>query len=373
MHVLHIYRTYCPDPPGGLQEAIRQIALATKPHGIDSTVFTLSPNPEPAELNRPEGTVVRCRSWLAPASCDLGGIGALKTFRTLSQRADILVFHFPWPFGDILNAVGDRGKPAVMVYHSDIVRQRLLGAMYAPLMWQSLRSMAAVIATSPAYSQTSPILEHSSIRDKVKVIPLGIEEQSYPNTGDDSIFDRIRLNPDEPFFLFIGVLRYYKGLHDLLRAAKDIEAKVVIAGTGPERERLDHLTESLALRNVIFTGPVSDREKVALLQQCRAVVLPSHLRSEAFGMVLVEASMFSRPMISCELGTGTSYVNAHGRTGLVVPPEKPIELAKAMSTLLREESQARVWGLGARARYEQLFSAPALGRAYADLFAQLNV
>ena len=371
MQMLQVYRTYFPDPPGGLQEAIRQISLATQPYGIDSTVFTLSPHPEPAELNRPEGTVVRSRSWLAPASCDLGGLGALKLFRALSRRADVLVFHFPWPFGDILNAVGDRDRPSVLVYHSDIVRQRFLGAMYAPLMWRSLRSMSAVIATSPAYARTSPILSHPAIRDKVRVMPLGIEEQSYPAIGDDSIFDRIHLDPNEPFFLFIGVLRYYKGLHVLLRAAKDIDAKVVIAGAGPERKRLDNHAVSLALHNVIFAGQVSDQEKVALLQHCRAVVLPSHLRSEAFGMVLVEAAMFSRPMISCELGTGTSYVNVHRQTGLVVSPENPVELAKAMETLLRDEPCAKEWGLGARSRYEQLFSAPALGRAYADLFAQL--
>lgn len=372
MQMLQVYRTYFPDPPGGLQEAIRQISLATQPHGIDSTIFTLSPHPEPSELNRPEGTVVRCRSWFAPASCDLGGIGTLKKFRALSRLADVLVFHFPWPFGDVLNAVGDRDKPSVMVYHSDIVRQRLLGAMYAPLMWRTLRSMKAIIATSPAYAHTSPILSHPAIRNRVRVIPLGIDEQSYPAAWDDSIFDRIHLNPNEPFFLFIGVLRYYKGLHVLLRAAKDVDAKVVIAGAGPERERLDNLAASLGLHNVIFAGQVSDREKVALLQQCWAIVLPSHLRSEAFGMVLVEAAMFARPMISCELGTGTSYVNAHGQTGLVVPPENPVELARAMATLLREESRARAWGLGARARYEQLFSAPALGRAYADLFSQLT-
>ena len=372
MQMLQVYRTYFPDPPGGLQEAIRQIALATQPHGINNTLFTLSPHPEPAELTRPEGTVVRCRSWVAPASCDLGGLAALTAYRELSQQADVLVFHFPWPFGDVLRLVSDRDKPSVMIYQSDIVRQRYLGAMYAPLMWHTLRSMTAIISTSPAYASTSPILSHPTIRDKVRVIPLGIDEQSYPATGDDSIFDRIQIDPNEPFFLFIGVLRYYKGLHILLRAAKHLDAKVVIAGSGPERGRLDELIATLALQNVIFAGQVSDREKVALLQHCRAVILPSHLRSEAFGMVLVEAAMFARPMISCEIGTGTSFVNAHGQTGLVVPPENPLELAKAMQILLQNESQAHSWGLGARLRYEQLFSAPALGKAYADLFAELT-
>jgi glycosyltransferase involved in cell wall biosynthesis len=108
-----------------------------------------------------------------------------------------------------------------------------------------------------------------------------------------------------------------------------------------------------------------------LLQRCRALVLPSHLRSEAYGMVLVEAQIFGRPLVSCEIGTGTSFVNAHGESGLVVPPESPDALADALNNLLRDEAQAATFGHGARARYERLFSGPALGRAYTDLFREV--
>ena len=114
-----------------------------------------------------------------------------------------------------------------------------------------------------------------------------------------------------------------------------------------------------------------DEEKVTLLQNCRAAVLPSHLRSEAFGMFLVEGALFGRPLISCEIGTGTSYVNAHGETGLVVPPDDATALASAMNVLLRDEALADRFGRGARSRYEQLFSGPVLGRAYAELFKEL--
>ena len=90
MRVLHVYRTYFPDPPGGLQEAIRQICLATGPFGVQSTVFTLSPQPDPAEIQRPEARVVRCRSWAAPASCDLGGPATFRRFAELAAQADLI-------------------------------------------------------------------------------------------------------------------------------------------------------------------------------------------------------------------------------------------------------------------------------------------
>lgn len=371
LSALHVYRTYFPDPPGGMQEAIRQVCLASRQAGVLSTVYALSPNPDPVALDRPEGRVVRERSWAAPASCDLGGMAAFSRFRQLAREADVLHFWYPWPFADLLYAVSGGGRPAVLTYVSDVVRQRLLGAAYAPLMWRTLRSMKAIVANCPAYARTSPVLSHPDIRDKVRVIPLGIDEASYPAVGDEAVLARLGLEGGEPFFLFIGVLRYYKGAHFLIEAARKINARIVIVGDGPEAPVLRAQAASQGLTNVVFAGAVSDAEKVALLKACRALILPSHLRSEAYGMVLVEAAMFGKPMVSCEIGTGTSFVNAHEETGLVVPPEDAAALANAMAELLAQQGLVDRFGKAARARYEQLFSAPALGKAYAALFAEV--
>lgn len=368
MRVLHVYRTYFPDSPGGLQEAIRQIALSSKSFGIESRVFALSPDPYPSEIDRPEARVIRCRSWAAPASCDLGGMSSFVRFAEVAKWADVVHYHFPWPFADLLHLAVRPTAPAVMTYHSDIVRQRWLGRAYVPLMQAMLRSMSAIVATSPTYAKTSTALAIAAHCDRVRVIPLGIEEISYPQGGGDEVLQRLGLEDGEPFFLFIGVLRYYKGLHTLVQAAASVQARVVIAGTGPEGIALKEKVQLLGLENVIFAGQVSDSEKVALLKYCRAFVLPSHLRSEAYGMVLIEASMFGKPMVSCEIGTGTSYVNRDGETGFVVPPESPQALAQAMNMLLADEALAKNLGLTARQRYEGLFSGPALGEAYVQLY-----
>lgn len=371
MRVMHVYRTYFPDPPGGLQEAIRQISMSTVPLGIDAHIFTLSPTPHPPTITWPEGLVIRKRSWLAPSSCDLGGPDAFMEFRSLAHAADLIHYHFPWPFADVLHLSMRPKTPAVMTYHSDIVRQRMMGMAYSPLMRRMLNSMSRIVATSPAYAKSSPVLSSPSLRDRIRVIPLGIDEASYPDVQSDQVLSRFNLRESEPFFLFIGVLRYYKGLHTLLRAAADVGARVVIAGSGPEGGALREQAQRLGLSGIVFAGQVTDEEKVALLKQCRALVLPSHLRSEAFGMVLVEASMFGRPMITCGIGTGTSFVNADGETGLVVPPESPEALAVAMNMLLSDEDACRRFGAAARLRYERLFSGPALGRAYAGLYREV--
>lgn len=372
VRVLHVYRTYFPDPPGGLQEAIRQIAISCADHGVESRIYVLSPTPHPSEIERSEARVVRCRSWASPASCDLGGFNSFRKFAELTRWADVIHYHFPWPFADLLHLAVRPKAPAVMTYHSDVVRQKWLGRLYAPLMRRMLTSMSAIVATSSPYARTSAVLSDPALRERIRVIPLGIDEYSYPMAGDDAVLRRHGIEPGEPFFLFIGVLRYYKGLHTLVRAAASVNAKVVIAGTGPEGEALQAQVRQLGLQNVVFAGQVSDAEKVTLLQRCRALVLPSHLRSEAYGMVLVEASMYGKPMVSCEIGTGTSFVNLEGETGFVVPPESPEALARAMNALLADEALAGRLGQAARQRYVRLFSGPALGSAYAQLYREVT-
>lgn len=371
LQALNIYRTYFPDPPGGLQEAIRQICSTTTNFGVDNTIFTLSPKNQPKLIEMPEAHVVRERSWAAPASCDIGGLAAFSTYSNLVKQTDVVHYFHPWPFADVLNFLKVKDKPAVLTYISDVVRQRFLGKLYSPLMWRTLHEMDVIVANCPAYIETSPILSHPTIRNKVRVIPLGIDENTYPHVGDNFVFQRLGLVEGESYFLFLGVLRYYKGIHTLVSAAKSTKAKIIIAGSGPESEALKFQVKELGLTNVIFAGQVSNNEKVSLIQGCIALVLPSHLRSEAYGMVLVEASMMRKPMISCEIGTGTSFVNKHEETGFVIPPEAPDYLAMAMQDLLVDDCLAKKMGLAARSRYEALFSGAALGQAYASLYKEL--
>lgn len=373
LRVLHVYGTYFPDPPGGLQEAIRQICLCVQPHGVQNTIFTLSPQPSPKVIDYPEARVVRCRSWAAPASCDLGGPASLATFRRLAHEADLIHYLYPWPFGDLLDLLAAPAKPKVLTYISDIVRQRWLGAAYAPLMWHTLRSMDAIVANAPAYAQTSPVLSTAAVRNKLHIIPLGLAESEQHHLDDSRILPKLGLAPGQPYLLFLGALRYYKGLPTLLQAAARVQAPIVIAGSGSALGDLRRQAQALGASNVHFAGQVTEAEKATLLRHCRALVLPSHLRSEAYGMVLIEASLFGKPMITCEIGTGTSFINLHGETGLVVAPGHAQELADAITLLWQDKTRAQQLGAAARRRYLASFSGLAMGRQYAALFRRLAV
>jgi rhamnosyl/mannosyltransferase len=127
----------------------------------------------------------------------------------------------------------------------------------------------------------------------------------------------------------------------------------------------------LGLRNVHFLGTLEDEDKAALLQLCYAIVFPSHLRSEAFGISLLEGAMFGKPMISSEIGTGTSFINIHGETGLVVPPSDPAAFRNAMSRLWSNPDMAADMGRSAEARYWELFTAEKMAAGYASLYREL--
>jgi rhamnosyl/mannosyltransferase len=365
--VLHVYRTYFPDTQGGLEEVIRQICRNTKELGVESRVFMLSENPAPAVLEREEAQVHRFHRTFEVASCGVS-VGAVSGFKQLVEWADVVHYHFPWPFADLLHLFGQVSKPSLVTYHSDIVRQKTLLWFYRPLMRAFLNSVDVIVPTSENYFASSRELGHYS--EKIDVIPLGMDEDTYPNVSNEEL-SAVRERVGEGFFLFVGVLRYYKGLHILLDALQNTSLRCVITGAGPVEMELKEQAARLGLNNVQFLGYVSDHEKVALYKLCRAVVFPSHLRSEAFGVTLIEGAMFGKPLISCEIGTGTTYVNADGETGIVVPPANAKALREAMLQLDKDEVLADRLGKAVRARYERLFTGRLMGERYAQLYKKL--
>jgi glycosyltransferase involved in cell wall biosynthesis len=364
MKILHVYKSYYPDTIGGIEQVIAQLGRGLVALGDESRIYTLSPDPCPPVIRRPEGEVHRSRTTFEIASMT-ASVQALAHFRQQLEWADVVHYQFPWPFGDLLHVLLAANKPSVVSYQSDIVRQKWLLKVYTPLMNRFLESVSMVVATSPQYRDTSTVL--TQLRTPVRVIPNGLDESSYPEPSAEAMA-QWRSRVGEGFFLFVGVLRYYKGLHTLLEAAKGFGGKVVIAGTGPESEDLQARLARSGTSNVELLGHVSDEDKVCLLRLCRAFVFPSHLRSEAFGMSLVEAAMCGKPMISCDIGTGTSYINKDGVTGWTVPPDDALRLREAMQRLSSDAEEAQAMGHAARERFESLFTASRMASEYQAVY-----
>lgn len=361
LRVLHVYKTYLPDDFTGVARVIHALAEGLAPFGVESHVLSLSRERRERPLRVGSHFAHHAHQDLQLASTGLS-LSVISRFHTLVATMDVVHYHFPWPMADALYFICGQSKPALVTYHSDVLRQRYLKRFYRPVMDRFLARVDTIVATSPNYAQTSPVLrQHCS---KLSIIPIGITDRIPPAATD---LEQWRRRVGEGFFLFVGALRYYKGLPFLIEAAQRTGLPVVVAGTG----ELAEWVATNAPENVVRVGAVSETDKEALLSLCRAFVFPSHLRSEAFGVALVEAARAGKPMISCEMGSGTSYVNADGQTGITVAPADAQALATAMARLAENPEDAARMGQNARARFEQLFRAEDMCRAYLRLYERL--
>ncbi|MBU3549916.1 glycosyltransferase [Polynucleobacter sp. MWH-Berg-3C6] len=367
MKVLHFYKTCYPDSFGGVEQVIHQLAHGSAVLGVETTILSLTPKRDDRIIEVGGYKVVRCYSNFKLASTDFS-LSAFWSFNELVKNADIVHYHFPWPFMDLVHLLLGIKKPSIVTYHSDIVKQKNLVKLYRPLKNKFLKSVGSIVATSPNYLETSDVLQF--YRDKVEVIPIGLDKSLYPSVNvERSKFWQNKLGGK--FFLFIGVLRYYKGLHILLDALALGDLPTVIIGAGPIELELKLKAASLGLKNIIFLGRVSEEDKIAILDLSYAIVFPSHLRSEAFGISLLEGAMFGKPMISSEIGTGTSFINSDHETGIVIPPSSPKDLHAAMVYLWNNKTAASMMGLNAFVRYKKFFTADKMCQSYKSLYQRL--
>ena len=366
IRVLHFCKN-SPDSPGGMEQVIHQLARGAAAQGVLTDVLHLSRDPNERGVQSHGYETHRARLDLQLAATGMSASAFLR-FARLAKHADVIHYHYPWPFMDVVHFATRARKPALVTYHADITRQKYLSRLYRPLQQRFLTSVDRIVATSANYAASSPVLQHFA--NKVSVIPIGLDQASYPlASGERLAHWQHRLG--KGFFLFVGVLRYYKGLHVLIEAAQGLDFPIVIVGAGPIDAELKAQAAALGTRNVQFLGYIPDSDKVALLSLCRGVVLPSHLRAEAFGVSLLEGAMFGKPMISTEIGTGTTFVNIDGETGIVVPPGDPLALRNAMRSLATDAALAEAMGKRAEERYWHEFTAAKMVATYVDVYRGL--
>lgn len=367
MKILHIYKSYYPETLGGVEQTIYSLSKALAKQSVTSDVITTS-GKKTSYVHESEYN----RVYFYPRTLDLFScpmsLSLMTHFRQLAKQYDILHYHFPWPFADLLHLFQGTNKPSVLTYHSDIIKQKTLNRIYQPLMRQFLKRIDSIATTSDNLLKTSPVLRQ--FKEKSKVIPIGLEMPNVPE-NKNALLEEWQQKLPQPFFLFIGVLRYYKGLDFLIEAVRDTHISIVIAGAGPEEIRLKALANHYHIHNITFLGKIDEADKWALLELCHAVVAPSHLRTEAFCISLLEGLMHGKPLISTELGTGTSFVNTHNLTGLVVPPQDPLALKQALLDLLNDKALYDSLQIGTLKHYQHFFTAEQMAQNYLSLYQSL--
>ena len=361
MRVLHFFKNYFPPTHGGIEQLVNQIV-----HGIDGIEFVVLTGSHTRELVDDVDDGVRVVR--APELFRVSTAPIAPSWHSWIKRLspDVVHVHMPNPTGELAVLTSRTPARVVASFHAEIVRSPIVGAGYRAFLPAFWRKAHTVIAGSPPMLSTAAELR--PVRDRAVVVPYGIDPDEW--SVRPPLADEIRARYPGPLVFFMGVLRHYKGAHVLVEAMRDVDATLLLAGEGPERgEVTEAISRSGVAGKVEMLGAISNEERVAYMHAADVFVLPAVNRAEAFGIVLLQAMAAGTPVISTELGTGTSWVNANDETGLVVPARAARAMARAIARLLGDDERRAAMGRAAQQRVRAHFTLDGMFASLKTIYA----
>lgn len=338
MRILQVYKDIFPEVAGGIERYIHDLSLFLRNRGHHVEVLVSGGGKRNAGGLEVTGSMELGRIFSNPVSPDFAGI-------LRRTRAEVVHFHLPLPTAVLSWLISGRSGriPYVVTYHSDIVRQAFAMPLYSPFLRSFLSRASTVLATSQRYLSGSKFLRELN---NSAVIPIGVDE----------LFFRPVKDPSRDFFLFAGRFRNYKGIDVLLDAWSSMDRcpRLIMVGGGVLEGHVRKESSARKLPVEILTD-VEDEELRDLYANAAALILPSTRRSEAYGMVQLEAMSCGTPVICSDLDTGVTWVNVHGSTGLHFRTGDPLDLARAVMTIAEDPSLSGTLGDAARKRIKEGF------------------
>ncbi|MCD4847981.1 MAG: glycosyltransferase [Candidatus Aegiribacteria sp.] len=350
MKILEVYKDVHPLVRGGIERYIHDLSsfLAEKGHEVEVLIAGDNSDGSDIEIS---GFKVRTTPCIGRVMSNPICPGLIDSLREIP--ADLVHFHVPLPSAVISWLMTGSKTPYIVTYHSDIVRQAAFLPFYGPFLRKFLNRANAVITTSPVYAETSVFLSRLK---NISVIPIGSDLNRFKPSDSMETGD---------YVLFVGRFRKYKGIHVLLKAWKHFrDRRLIMVGGGPLLPEIHRAVRKDRLNIEIIHDPDDDR-LVQLYQGARCLVLPSTLRSEAFGIVQTEAMACGTPVISTSIPTGVPWVNEDGVSGIIVQPDNPDALADAIIRMDDSTLHDRL-SRGALERAELLFDS-------SDLLSKIEI
>ncbi len=335
---------------GGVEKVMYDLTLGLSSRGIECDMLCASlDKPGQIQLN-PHGRVICTKAWFKAAGTMISP-SMILWLRKHRDEYDIIHIHHPDPMAALaLRLSGYKGR-VILHWHSDIVSQKELFTLYLPLQNWLISRAEKIVGTTLVYVMESPHLE--GFRHKCTYVPIGIN----PIIPDYRGAAKIREKTGGKLLLSIGRLVPYKGYGYLIEAMKYLpeDYHLIIAGTGPMKKGLEQkiITSGLNGR-VTLWGYVKDELIPALYTACDVFVLSSVMKTEAFGIVQIEAMSCGKPVVATMIpASGVSWVNDHGVSGVNVTPANSQALARGIETAYEIRESL---GRGAESLFQQRYT-----------------
>ncbi len=339
---------------GGVEKVMWDLTSGLSARGIDCDMLC-------AELEKDEiihlnehGRVICLEAWTKKAATMIAP-KMITWLREHKDEYDIIHVHHPDPMACLaLRLSGYKGR-VILHWHSDILKQKTLLKFYAPLQRWLIRWADTIIGTTPVYLKESPYLQE--VQAKTVAVPIGI----LPVTFDEGLAEQWKERySGKKLVVSIGRLVPYKGYTYLIQACQHLgnDYQILVVGDGPLMDNLTGEVQEYGVQDRIkFLGYLEDREMHALLAACDLFVMSSVMKTEAFGIVQIEAMSLGKPVIATKIPeSGVSWVNADGESGLNVPIKDAKALAEAIQSICTDGELQGKFSEGARNRFEQNFT-----------------
>jgi glycosyltransferase involved in cell wall biosynthesis len=378
--VLHIGKFY-PPAAGGIENFLGDLLPSLNRNGVPAAalIHDLGQKPDPPDHGETIVFRVPCYGTLLYAPVSPAFPFAMRRAIQAFQP-DILHFHVPNTSAFWALSLSSAGKlPWVVQWHADVVpsmidrRMALAYQVYRPIEKLFLCRAKSIIATSQAYLNSSTAL--ADFKDKCQIVPLGLDPDRLKEPDDARMrwAEGVWGQP-EGRILVIGRLTYYKGHEVMLDASTALpDARILIVGNGERETSLQKRIRTLGLsKNVSLLGSLLEPALHTLISTCDCLCLPSVERTEAFGMVLLEAMRYGKPVVASNIqGSGIGWVVEDGITGFLVPPGDPVLLAGSLRKLIdRSESKFQM-GRSALERFMKVFQIDHIAREIILLYHQV--
>lgn len=291
----------------------------------------------------------------------------ISWLRKHAREYEIIHIHHPDPMAAIaLMLSGFKGR-VLLHWHSDIISQKFFLFFYKPIQKWLIKRAERIIGTTPVYVADSPALRKA--QDKTTFVPIGIQ----PLISDVVEANKIKSPYICKIIVFsLGRLVEYKGFEYLIDAAGYLpeDYHVVIGGTGPLKDALQKRIDNLGLKErVTLLGFVDNKDVPCWFSAADVFVLSSVMKTEAFGIVQIEAMSVGTPVVATRIpGSGVSWVNKDGVSGLNVEPRDPEALAKAILAVTKDETAHKSFGAGAKSRFEEMFRKELMFNKLEDIY-----